>query len=190
LPTAPPRQASVRSDRRKHKTPLGWLPWALLGLLALLLLLALLAGTLVGGNDNDARTRTSGSSAAAAAGTLTVGSTDLLASRADLGRIGSLSGGQASGRAVTVQSVVADEGFWVGSSTTDRVFVHLTPQARKTNGESPFQVKAGQRIDLAGAVVRLSGGGPSALGVTDTEGARQLAQQGAYIDARTVRLSS
>jgi hypothetical protein len=181
-------------ERRKHKTPLGWLPWALLGLLGLLLLLSLLAGALVGGDDKKA-TSGNGSGTSAAAGNdgtgqLTAGSTDLLASRANLDKIGGLTGQPATGRGVQVQSVVADEGFWVGSSATDRVFVYLTPAARKSSGESGFQVKAGQQVDLNGTVARITGSGARELGVTDTEGARQLTSQGAYVRAETVRLSS
>jgi hypothetical protein len=192
----PPRHVEQPTQqRRKHKTPLGWLPWALLGLLALLLLLSLLAGKLVGNDDkgNTASQRTGDGTAAAAgagAGALTVGSTDLLADRANLGKLGSFDGKAATGRKVQVQSVVADEGFWVGSSAADRVFVYLTPEARKSNGESGFQVKAGQSIDLSGTVARLGGEGARALGVTDAEGARQLTTQAAYVRADQVRLSS
>ena len=191
----PPRPAAT-TERRKHKTPLGWLPWALLGLLGLLLLLSLLAGALAGNNDNDADSsaatgnRTGAAAGAAAgAGVLTVGSTDLLANRANLGKIGSLRGQDATGKGVLVQSVVADEGFWVGSSAAERVFVYLSPEARKTTGESGFQVKAGQKIDLSGQVTRLDKGADT-LGVTDAEGARQLQNQGAYVVADSVRLSS
>ena len=190
----PPRPQQTQ-QRRKHKTPLGWLPWALLGLLGLLLLLSLLAGKLAGGDDTDtadtARTGDRGTAAAPAdngGGTLTVGSTDLLASSANLGKLGALGGQQAVGRNVNVQSVVADEGFWVGSSAADRVFVYLTPEARKSNGESGFQVKAGQSIDLNGTVAKLKDAG--SLGVTDSEGAAQLQKQGSYITATSVRLSS
>ena len=191
----PPRQVEQQpTQRRKHKTPLGWLPWALLGLLGLLLLLSLLAGKLVGGEDDDSTAGNSnGSNAAAAApaaGTLTVAGTDLLADRASLGKIGGFDGKAAVGKGVQVQSVVADEGFWVGSSATDRAFVYLTPEARKSNGESGFQVKAGQRIDLNGTVARVSPKGAAELGVTDAEGARQLTGQGAYVRADQVRLSS
>lgn len=191
----PPRQVEQPTQRRKHKTPLGWLPWALLGLLALLLLMSLLAGTLAGRDDSSNASKSTGSNgsnvaAAPAVGTLTVAGTDLLADRASLGRIGGFDGKSAVGKGVQVQSVVADEGFWVGSSATDRAFVYLTPEARKSNGESGFQAKAGQRIDLNGTVARVSPKGAGELGVTDAEGARQLTSQGAYVRADQVRLSS
>lgn len=51
-----------------------------------------------------------------------------------------------------VESVVADEGFWVGDGPGMRVFVRLTPEARNSSGESPFQVEAGQTIELEGTV--------------------------------------
>ena len=188
----PPRPA--HTQRRKHKTPLGWLPWALLGLLGLLLALSLLAGALAGKDTSDdgadAARAGSGTAAGTATkgGTLTVGSTDVLGSRANLGRIGTFDGQKATGNDVVVQSVVADEGFWVGSSAAERVFVYLTPEARKSSGESGFQVKAGQNVDLTGTVAEVES--PAKLGVTDAEGARQLAGQGAYVVADSVRLSS
>lgn len=191
--TLPPRPVT---DKRKYKTPLGWLPWLLLGLLAALLLLALLAGRLAGDDEPASGAAGTGSQSAdrgsntTSAGTLTVAGSDLLASRADLGKLGNLDGQAAVGRGARVQSVVADEGFWVGSSAAERVFVYLTPEARKSNGESGFQVKAGQSIDLTGTVVRLGAEGAERLGVTDSEGARQLVAQRAYVSASSVRLSS
>jgi hypothetical protein len=57
------------------------------------------------------------------------------------------------------------------------VFVFLTPEARNSEGESPFQVKAGQQVNLTGGVDKL----PSdltPLGVDKSEGADQLRRQG------------
>lgn len=102
--------------------------------------------------------------------------------------LAALSGQAVTGTSVPVESVVADEGFWVGSSATERVFVFLTPEARSSQGESPFQVEAGQRITLEGTLIPLPGD-PASLGVDATEGADQLAQQGQLVQAARVSLS-
>ena len=118
---------------------------------------------------------------------LRVGEQDLLA----------LSGGlltRTGSRAVTgnaqVQSVVSDEGFWVGNSTTDRVFVYLTPEARQANGESSFRVTAGQSVQLTGELTDVAAAPNAVAGVTADEGQPQLQQQGSFVSARTVQLNS
>ncbi|MDQ3979753.1 MAG: hypothetical protein M3314_09395 [Actinomycetota bacterium] len=102
--------------------------------------------------------------------------------------LASLTGREVVGRAAPVESVVADEGFWVGTSASDRIFVFLTPAARGTPGESPFTVRAGQRVELRGTLRALSGE-PSSLGVDEPEGASVLRSQGHYVEATSVRLS-
>jgi hypothetical protein len=109
----------------------------------------------------------------------------LLAASGDLS---GLEGRQASGTA-TVESVVADEGFWVGSSATERVFVFLTPEARRSAGESGFQVTAGQTVSLKGSVKASSAELARAAGVSDAEGAGQLVKQGGYLEATEVSLA-
>lgn len=94
----------------------------------------------------------------------------------------------ADGKGVNVESVVADEGFWVGSDPNNRLFVFLSDEAKAATGESPFQVKAGQKVDFAGTVKAL----PDDLtpfGVDRSEGADQLRQQGLYIELRSVALA-
>ena len=105
------------------------------------------------------------------------------------GRLSALAGQPVEARGVAVQSVVADEGFWVGSDQARRVFVFLTLQARSRPGESPFQVRAGQSVDLTGTLKAV----PKDLtpfGVDEAEGAAQLRGQGHYVEATLVRLSS
>ena len=98
-----------------------------------------------------------------------------------------------AGQAVTgtaqVQSVVSDEGFWVGSSAQERVFVFLTPEARKSQGESGFTVTAGQTVQLRGAMTALAQAPQAAEGITAEEGRAQLEQQGAYVRADAVSLA-
>ncbi|HZG94584.1 MAG TPA: hypothetical protein VEZ46_07715 [Mycobacteriales bacterium] len=130
-----------------------------------------------------------GDTAAGAAGAaaLTSGGKDLLAASAGKAGLEAYAGKEAVGRAVEVQSVVANEGFWVGSSERERVFVFLTPEARNSEGESPFQVKAGQQVNLTGSVDKL----PSDLtpfGVDKSEGADQLRRQGSYVKATKIEL--
>lgn len=102
--------------------------------------------------------------------------------------LAALAGQAVTGTAVTVESVVADEGFWVGTSPTDRVFVVLTPAARTSQDESPFQVEAGQSINLQGTLIPLAGG-PETLGVDPDEGADQLVQQGHLVEATSITLT-
>lgn len=194
-PVLPPRPLDERSGRREHRTPLAWLPWALLAaLLALLLVTALVAfGT---GEDEPASTAGStgagtagGGGRASGAGSLSVGSLSVLQDAGTLSRLRGTVGETATGRDLAVQEVVADEGFWVGSTAASRVFVFLTPQARQSTGESGFQVRAGQSVDLTGTVTAVRAGDPARLGVTGAEGARQLGSQGAYVSATRVALS-
>ena len=102
--------------------------------------------------------------------------------------LGQVSGQQVTGSALQVLSVPADEGFWVGSSDAQRVWVQLTGAA----GESPYQVRQGDRVDFTGTVVAHDGGFPAAVGVDDAEGAAQLAAQAQHVEAdrASVKLSS
>ena len=88
-----------------------------------------------------------------------------------------------------VESVVTDEGFWVGSSKTARTFVYLTPQARKANGESTFQVKAGQTVQLTGQMTTPQTTPKAVAGITAAEGLAQLTKQGAFVSAETIELA-
>ncbi len=94
---------------------------------------------------------------------------------------------QAVGRAVRVQSVPADEGFWVGTSPTDRIWVQLTG----TRGESDYKVREGDTVDFTGTVTQAPDGFATDAGVTAAEGADQLTRQGHYIavPSSSVRLS-
>ena len=104
-----------------------------------------------------------------------------------VGRLAQLNGQVTVGQGVTVQSVVADEGFWVGQSEQSRAFIFLSPQARSKPGESPFQVKAGQQVDLTG-VVKPVPADLTPFGVDQAEGSGLLRSQGHYVEANSVRL--
>lgn len=182
LPAAPAAYHRTHDDRRRrHRTPLAWLPWALLGAIALLLLLSLLLASLAGGDDDGG----SGATASASTSRLTSGGADVLASGALRGHVGQT----ATGQSVRVASVVSDEAFWVGSGSS-QVLVHLSPAARGGSGESPYQVKAGDTVDLTGTVQRATAGTADDLGITAAEGAERLRSAGALVEARRVSLSS
>lgn len=119
------------------------------------------------------------SSGAAGSGALTSDGASLLP--IPDGGLGGYAGKPVEGTSVPVQSVVADEGFWVGADETNRVFVRLNIQ-----GESPFQVRAGQPINLSGTVKSNPADFAGSVGVTAEEGAPQLDQQGHHIQANRI----
>jgi len=96
-------------------------------------------------------------------------------------------GGEAVARSVQVQSVPADEGFWVGSSEQDRLWVQLTG----TRGESDYKVEQGDKVDFTGKVTRAAAGFAAKAGLSAAEGADQLTDQKFYISvpASSVKLS-
>jgi RNA polymerase sigma factor (sigma-70 family) len=76
-----------------------------------------------------------------------------------------------------VESVPADEGFWIGDGPDRRLWVQLTEP-----GESPVTVRPGQAISFRGLVVATPPGMAAAAGVDAGEGADQLEQQGAHLE--------
>ena len=104
---------------------------------------------------------------------------ELAAAAAAAGGLGSVSGQAVTGTAVRVLTVPADEGFWVGTSDTERVWVQLTGEA----GESPYQVQEGDTVDFTGTVVAHDAGFAGQVGVDDAEGAGQLTGQAQHVEA-------
>jgi hypothetical protein len=84
---------------------------------------------------------------------------------------------------VLVQSVPADEGFWVGTSETDRVWVQLSG-----TDESGYVVQQGDRVDFTGQVAAHDPGFATQVGVDAAEGADQLGQQAAHIEVANSEL--
>jgi RNA polymerase sigma factor (sigma-70 family) len=84
---------------------------------------------------------------------------------------------------VRVQQVVADEGFWVGTSQRDRVWVQLTGLR-----ESSFHVRPGDRVSFTGQMVEHRPGFARRAGMTAREGARLLDQQGHHVEVRASRV--
>jgi hypothetical protein len=114
-------------------------------------------------------------------GSLTVGDRSLFplsgVAAAD-GSLSALAGQGATARGVRVLSVPADEGFWMGTNDTDRVWVKLIP-----NGESPVNVNPGELLDFTGSFVAHDPQFAGAEGIDAAEGADQLTRQGAHIEA-------
>lgn len=112
----------------------------------------------------------------ATAGRLLAGTTSVLPLRS--GSLARYAGRPASAKGVPVQSLPADEGFWVGISTTDRVWV----QTGKA-GETAYKVQPGDRISFTGGrVVANEKDFAQDAGVTPAEGARQLSLQKQHIE--------
>jgi hypothetical protein len=145
----------------------------LLGLL-LAVLLAVLLISLIGGNDDN------GSSDA---GQLTAGNAQLLPPPAD--GLSAHLGETATGKDALVQSVNGNEGFFVGSSTTDRVYVEWGGDIGE-NEASRFRPQKGDKVNLTGP---LQAAGPEQLRKLKlSEADAQLVlSQGAFVNADRVR---
>lgn len=102
-----------------------------------------------------------------------------LAARPDAAAaLGALSGQPVTGTGARVLTVPADEGFWVGTSDQERVWVQLTGEA----GESPYQVAEGDTVDFEGTVVTHDQAFAESVGVNEAAGAAQLTEQGAHLE--------
>ena len=79
--------------------------------------------------------------------------------------------------AVSVQSVAANEGFWLGTSEQERVWVQII-----TTGESRLRVEVGDALSFTGRVVAHDQDYPQRVGVGPSQGAAALAQDGSHIE--------
>jgi hypothetical protein len=141
-------------------------------------------------DDDAASDDDSGSDVAGqAGGSLTAGSAAILPStgKRAAGNLTQYDGQNAVAKGVRVQSVPADEGFWVGTNNTDRVWVQLVGKA----GESPYQVKQGDAVNFEGKVASHGGGFADQVGVSEADGAQQLTTQKAHVEVAkgSVKLS-
>jgi RNA polymerase sigma factor (sigma-70 family) len=105
------------------------------------------------------------------------------------GRVGSLrahTGRTAEARGVPVESVPADEGFWVGEGRGRRVWVQLA-----TGGESAVRVRTGQRASFSARVVAVRPDDVGRFGLSTADGAAELRTAGAYllVDPERLQLS-
>lgn len=97
--------------------------------------------------------------------------------------LGLFSGQPVEGRDMPVQSVVSNEGFWVGEDARQRVFLVLPTQT-----ESPIQVREGQRVKFTGRVQPLPPNFAAFSGVSGNEGAAQLNAQGQYVQVENIQI--
>lgn len=97
------------------------------------------------------------------------------------GAVTAVAGAAVRAVSVPVQSVPADEGFWVGVAG-HRFWVQLA-----SRGESPQQVKAGDIVSFSGKATRVSA--RSAAGPDAAQGRRELAAQGGYVSVRPADLT-
>lgn len=131
-------------------------------------------------------TESGGGTGAEAGDELTAGGTPLLplSSATTDGSLVEFVGESAVGRGVTVLSVTADEGFWVGTGSADRVWVQLTG-----SGESPYTVRPGDRAYFLGTVVAHSDSYARTACAGDTDAVELLTAQGAHIEVPMDQLS-
>ena len=94
------------------------------------------------------------------------------------GDLARYSGRRATARALPVESVPSDEGFWAGPSRRQRVWVEIV-----TQGESGPHIRPGQRISFTGTFHPTPAAYARRVGVTAREGAAQLTAQGQHLEA-------
>lgn len=109
-------------------------------------------------------------------GTLIVDSAPIALSDTD--RLAQMAGRGIEGDDLPVESVPANEGFWLGCGD-GRVWVQLTGV-----GESPERVTPGQRLGFSGTVVANPGGFADSISVDQSEGAAQIDQQRVHIEVQ------
>ena len=119
-----------------------------------------------------------GSDAAPQQGTVTAEGTPILPAPAE--GLGAFADKGAEARGVLVQSVVADEGFWVGATEADRLFVFFA--ADNAGSESRVKVEQGQTISFDAIVKPLPADFAPAFGIDEAEGAGELEGQGHYLE--------
>jgi hypothetical protein len=145
-------------------------------LLALLLaaLLAILLISLIGGDDK--------SGGGSDAGRLSAGGAQLLPPPS--GGLSAEVGKTATGKDVVVQSVNGNEGFFVGSSSTDRVYVEWGGDIGE-NEASKFQPKQGDKVNLTGPV-QAAGAEQLRKLKLSAEDRELVRSQGAFVNADRV----
>ena len=205
MATSPSGSVGARSVGAGGKKKGGFLKW-LLPLLLLLLAVIILVALLSGGDDDSERSgaaqapaagaapddpgsRATGAAAGGgAAGTLvTAGDVSLLG--ADAEAFGGAIGEQATGRGIEVLSVVQGEGFVVGTSEQDRVYVEFGADVGENETAGDYRPSAGDRVDLRGEI-RPAPQEPGRTLHLEQADARVVEQQGAFVNATNVSRSS
>jgi len=164
---------ALGDDRRKGG---AWWKW-LLGLLLLAAVVVALVLLLSGGKDD--KKSAAAPAAAPATGALTAGGRSLLGSPAQA------VGTPAVGKAVKVLSVVEGEGFFVGTSAADRVYVEYGGAVGADEPAHDYRAVVGDAVDLTGPV-RPAPQDPARTLKLGAQDARLVASEGAYVNATTV----
>jgi hypothetical protein len=183
----PPRGAHSLGDGGKTNT--RKLLLALLGLLLVALLAGVLLSLLIGDDDDDQASRPAatatqaGSATGATPGELSVEGDSLLPVRGSLARY---VGAEAEGRGITVQRVAGQQGFWVGTSERDSVYVEFGAKAGETEEGAQYKPKVGDRVNLSGPV-RPAPEQPGRTLHVPVSDERVIQRQGVFINADEVR---
>jgi hypothetical protein len=142
------------------------------------LLLAVLLIALIGGDDSDDK-------AGSGSGRLAAGGAELLPPPAN-GLSGQV-GETATGQDVVVQSVNGNEGFFVGTSTTDRVYVEWGGDVGQ-NEASRFRPQKGQRVNLTGPLQAAGAAELRKLKLSSAD-SELVRSQGAFVNADRVTVA-
>jgi hypothetical protein len=86
---------------------------------------------------------------------------------------------------VPVQSAVSHPGFWVGTSSGERLYVHITDPQHVAH-----PVRQGQRLRFTGRLVANAPAFARSDGVTPAEGATLLTLEGAHIEVSAAALAA
>lgn len=180
----------------------GILKW-LLPLLLLLIAAAILIALLTGGDDKDAAStanppavsQSQGAGAGAGAnaagtgkdGTLVAAQQSLLGAEASI--FGAAIGEQVTGTGVEVVSVVEGEGFFVGTSESDRVYVEFGAEVGEDETAADFTPAVGDRVNLEGEL-RPAPAEPGRTLHLEAADAQVVEQQGAFVNATNVARGS
>jgi hypothetical protein len=181
-------------DKKKRFLPLI--------LLALLLLALLIAGLVLANSDDDesaSKPKTTATQAsqndeatggaqapAGGGGELTVGGTSILPPPSSLA---DYVGQEATGKAVKVVKVEGQQGFWVGTSMDERVYVEWGGKAGVAEEGAALKPKVGDTVDLT-AEVRPSPEQPGRTLRIPADQEDIIKQQGAFLNATEVERAS
>jgi hypothetical protein len=174
---------AVRARANERRRP-AWL-WWLLALLALIAVVLLLMA-LLGGDDEDSGKNATGSSQPVAGARLVSGDQKLLPLPS--GGLRPVVGNDTVGNELIVRKVVGGDGFWVGTSAADQIYVEYGGGAGKTEGGF-HPDRAGQRVDLDGPVRAAPADPAKTLNLSARDAAR-VKSEGGYINANRVAPAS
>lgn len=180
-------------DKKKRFLPLI--------LLAVLLLALLIAGLVLANSDDDDKaaskpktTATQSESSSSSGGTqapsgggeLTVGGTSILPPPQSLA---DYVGQEATGKGVKVVKVEGQQGFWVGTSMDERVYVEYGAKAGVAEEGAELKPKVGDTLDLT-AEVRPSPEQPGRTLKIPASEEDIIIKQGAFLNATEVKRAS